>query len=308
MNNSNLFFVIFSTLMLVGMSAIVGMYIRNKIWNSSKKPITGLDYGKVWASYVAFVIPLSQIHQFFRKEFIDAFASLVISLVIFPVVGFILGFAYGAFKSLTGSKSKIEEFAEISNASTLKPIAISSRGLLTNLPTKKLAGFFILLLLAVGVASYYLGSNSSRKSDDLDGWLVFGKSGSSTLDVLLYKPDSFLKEGNYRYLDKAWNFNSMELGGEVVSVIHKVRYDCQNKRWEFAESTYYSKSIEEGFLGRVTQRKKFPVGFNWTTYEMEASWAEDSLKKYQQTGDGMNLRNHNYFLLNQQLSDWVCSK
>jgi len=75
-------FALLIALLLTVTAAIVGGYIKRKIWNKDK-PNSANGYGRVWAAYVAFVVPLSAINLFIRKDFWTALIGFFISLIIF---------------------------------------------------------------------------------------------------------------------------------------------------------------------------------------------------------------------------------
>lgn len=89
---------IISALLMVIASAAIGFYIRSKIWGIANKPAKPAQYGRAWASYVAFIAPLSSIHLFIQKDFINALFGFLVNLIIFPLIAFLCGFVYGQFK------------------------------------------------------------------------------------------------------------------------------------------------------------------------------------------------------------------
>lgn len=58
-----------TALLLSLAAAIIGGFIKNIIWKKSNAR-TPADYGRAWAAYIAFFVPLSSIHFFIRKELI----------------------------------------------------------------------------------------------------------------------------------------------------------------------------------------------------------------------------------------------
>ena len=57
---------------MVVLSALIGSYIRNKIWGISNKPNNPFEYGRAAAAYIAFIVPMSSIFLFIKKDLINA--------------------------------------------------------------------------------------------------------------------------------------------------------------------------------------------------------------------------------------------
>lgn len=90
---------------MVVLSALIGSYIRNKIWGISNKPNNPFEYGRAAAAYLAFIIPMSSIFLFIKKDLVDALVGLAINIIIFPLIAFICGFIYGQFKKPASQNS-----------------------------------------------------------------------------------------------------------------------------------------------------------------------------------------------------------
>ena len=86
------------SIVLLIISTLIGLFIRNRIWGASNKPNNPFQYGRAWASYVAFIVPISSIHLFIQKNFINALFGFFVSLILFPLLAFVCGFIYGQFK------------------------------------------------------------------------------------------------------------------------------------------------------------------------------------------------------------------
>ena len=90
---------------MVVVSALIGLYIRNKIWGISNKPNNPFEYGRAAAAYIAFIVPMSSIFLFIKKDLINALIGLAVNIIIFPLAAFICGFVYGQFKKPANQNS-----------------------------------------------------------------------------------------------------------------------------------------------------------------------------------------------------------
>lgn len=91
-------------------AAIIGWFIKNSIWKK-REARSPAEHGLAWAAYIAFFVPLSSIHLFIRKEFIVALIGFASSLIIFPAVFFVCGYAYGLWKT-----KRIDTKSDLSDA------------------------------------------------------------------------------------------------------------------------------------------------------------------------------------------------
>jgi hypothetical protein len=82
-------------------TAAIGAFIKFVIWGSGNKPKNALEYGRSWAAYIAFFIPMSTIHIFIKSGFKEGLIALFFLLVMYSLLGFILGFIYGLIKTKT---------------------------------------------------------------------------------------------------------------------------------------------------------------------------------------------------------------
>jgi hypothetical protein len=92
---------------MVLLSGFIGLYIKNKIWGLSNKPKNAIEYGRAWAAYLAFITPLSSIHFYTKKDFFLASIEFLISLIIFPLIAFLIGCIFGFIKSRVSNDSEV---------------------------------------------------------------------------------------------------------------------------------------------------------------------------------------------------------
>lgn len=88
----------FFVLILIFVTILIGTYIKNNIWGDSNKPSTVFEYGRSWASYVAFIIPILSIRWFLNDDLVDASIRFLISLFSYTFFGFCLGCLWGIVK------------------------------------------------------------------------------------------------------------------------------------------------------------------------------------------------------------------
>ena len=96
-------------LILTFVSILIGTYIKKYIWGDPNKPNTIFEYGRTWAAYIAFIIPLASIRWFLNIDFVDAIFKFLISMISYTFVGFCLGCLWGSVKLKLKSNIRFEK-------------------------------------------------------------------------------------------------------------------------------------------------------------------------------------------------------
>jgi hypothetical protein len=89
--------VFFLALVLTASGLMIGSFIKNTIW--SGKAQTPIEHARAWAAYTAFIVTVSSVHLFVKKDIVDAIASFVVSLIFFTLFALAIGFLYGLIKN-----------------------------------------------------------------------------------------------------------------------------------------------------------------------------------------------------------------
>jgi len=131
-----------ATLVMVGIAAIIGGFIRYKIWGAANRPTTIVEYGRSWAAYIAFIVPMASISNFIHQSFAEGLARFFVLIIFYPFIAFVLGCFYGLFKLKSGSQIDNDEHSSspsvtISNKSseqTINPTTIRNK---VTIPSQK---------------------------------------------------------------------------------------------------------------------------------------------------------------------------
>ena len=93
------------TVLMLTVSLLIGLFIRNKIWGQSNKLNNPLEYGRAFAAYISFFIPIVSIFLFIKKDLSVAVLSFSLSILSASLIAFICGFIYGQFKKPVNQNS-----------------------------------------------------------------------------------------------------------------------------------------------------------------------------------------------------------
>lgn len=116
----------------VTLAAIIGVYIRNKIWGLSNKPKTPNEYGRAWAAYAAFTSVLVSTPRFIHQEFELALIQLLIVILVYPTIAYVVGSLYGLRKISNQPRS---QESTMENVIIKSPPASKNNPLITSKPT-----------------------------------------------------------------------------------------------------------------------------------------------------------------------------
>lgn len=110
----------------------IGWALKNLLWDRTKKPLTASDFGRKFASNVAFIAALTSVHQFIKKDFAEAVVSFIVAIVFFPLVAYFIGYIFGMInKGEKGSEPSRENLNDSGNL-------IASNSILKNVPKVKI--------------------------------------------------------------------------------------------------------------------------------------------------------------------------
>jgi hypothetical protein len=114
-------------------TATIGAFIKFVIWKNGKTPRNAFEYGKSWAAYIAFFVPISTFSLFLKKSFLEGLISLGICLIVFPLLGFFCGYLYGLIKT----KPTLNNSSNSSLPENVVPVQTSSTSPVTKSKSKK---------------------------------------------------------------------------------------------------------------------------------------------------------------------------
>jgi hypothetical protein len=103
MQSSSITTALFLSLVMVFIAVMIGTFIRNKIWNKSKVVATPLDFARTWSAYIAAIVPVASIHNYFKVDAGEATVRFLVLIVVFPLIAGGFGWIYGWFKLKTFS-------------------------------------------------------------------------------------------------------------------------------------------------------------------------------------------------------------
>jgi hypothetical protein len=111
-----------TALALTVLFGVIGWTLKSFVWNASETPKTATDYGRKLSGYFLFATTLISSHNFIRKEFDEAVIATIVTMLMFSLTGFVIGFVYGSIASSGDSSenqdSKIYPPAQFSTAET----------------------------------------------------------------------------------------------------------------------------------------------------------------------------------------------
>lgn len=117
-------YALFIALLMVLIAGSIGMYIRHKIWGIANKPKTAFEYGRAWAAYIAFFVPMASINRFIDKGVVEGFFSFLVLIIFYPLIAFVIGFFWGLIAT-SGNSSKNENQTESSSNASATRVADS---------------------------------------------------------------------------------------------------------------------------------------------------------------------------------------
>jgi len=231
----NMAYAMISALVMVLISGSIGLFIRSKIWGLGNKPSSPIQYGRAWAAYVAFIVPLSSIHLFAEKDIVNASVQFLIAIIFFPLFTFILGFTWGKFKG----KSKIESY----KVEGSKP--------LTDSPVSKVSVLVIAgLIVVIGVAliTYSITNTKNEKWMPVSN-AIFKTLGASNSMIEYLDFNSIKRDGGYytAYIAEVYSLPILD-GARTIK--EKLQVDCAAPKYRISERYTFTKLPEDGF-GKV---------------------------------------------------------
>ena len=75
----------------------IGLALKSLMWTDSEPPKTATDYGRKFGSYFLFIASVISSHNFIQKEFDEAVVAALATIVMFTLLGFVIGFFYKHF-------------------------------------------------------------------------------------------------------------------------------------------------------------------------------------------------------------------
>jgi hypothetical protein len=208
-----------SVILMSLLASLIGAFIKLKIWGQKNKPITPLSYGRAWAAYIAFIVPISSIHLFIRKDLLNAITDFLVSLIVFPALAFLCGYIYGFLKNKSPIRNKIYLLAV-----TLTIIGcvgfIANKFVLTKdekwIPIAKIPPIEI-------KPSVYMG------------------------DEIIYVDINSITDNNQHVtLNNGTELKIPDINGARF-IKNKIEFDCREKKYRTLSSYKYEKSIDEKF-------------------------------------------------------------
>lgn len=115
-------YAIFMALVMTGVAGTIGIYIRHKIWGIANKPKTVLEYGRAWAAYIAFIVPMASIHNFIQQGFAEGLVRFFILIIFYPLIAFGVGCFWGWIATAgKASKNNLQPVYSSSTFSNVEP-------------------------------------------------------------------------------------------------------------------------------------------------------------------------------------------